>query len=130
MVAVRDDAELHAEVHRLVHPRMLVARELCGRVPGTGTSAWWAAPDDAKIAGLLVLAEAWVIHDPERAVRQRLREMSYDLSQATDWTSAAQRPSHVELERRRAEPGPRWQSFDPQAAARWVATGSSEGSVA
>lgn len=91
-----------------------------------GSPEWWDAPDDQKTAGLLVLAEAWLVTDPERQVRQRLRSLSWDLSEAMRGRRGG--PSHAELTRRRAQPGP-VHSFDPAAAVRWVATGSSDGEV-
>ncbi|MGH9288051.1 MAG: hypothetical protein ACRD0V_07160, partial [Acidimicrobiales bacterium] len=47
--------ELHAAVHHLVDE--VVRRH--GPLPGVGTPRWWAAPDDARLAALLILAEAW-----------------------------------------------------------------------
>jgi len=122
---VRDDVELHAEVYRLVDMVVTAVRADHRTVPGVDTSAWWNAPAVAKIAGVLVLGEAWCLHDPERAVRQRLQEMSYDLSAGHDWAAASRRPTLATLDDRRAVPGPGVRSFDAAAAARWVATGSS-----
>jgi hypothetical protein len=42
-----------------------------------------------------------LIHDPERALIERLRAMSHDLSSAYDWSAASRRPSYAELQRRR-----------------------------
>lgn len=100
------------------------------RIPGVGTPSWWAADDAAKVAGLLVLVEAWVVRDPEQAVRQRLREMSYDLSAALDWSAESRRPSPGTLAARRAEVGPMARTVDPVAVRRWAETGSSEGGAA
>ena len=120
-----DDPELLAEVGRVVAPAIAAARREHGRLAGVATAEWWAASDDVKLAGVLVLGMAWCVHDPERAVRQRLREMSYNLSEAHDWVAASRRPSHATLETIRTEPGPVAGSFDAVAAARWVATGDS-----
>ncbi|MQA13706.1 MAG: hypothetical protein GEV09_05890 [Pseudonocardiaceae bacterium] len=98
-----DDVELLAEAHRLVSLVLTGVRRRHGRIPGVGTARWWAAGDDVKVATLLILSEAWLIHDPDRAVRERLREMSYDLSAGHDWTEQSRRPSHAELKRRRGE---------------------------
>ena len=126
-----DAPDLLAEVGRLVASAIAAGRRAHGgRLVGVGEPAWWDAADEVKLAGVLVLAEAWVIHDPEQAVRRRLREMSYDLSAATDWTAASRRPSHASLETIRAEPGPVAGSFDAAAAARWVATGDSQDGAA
>ncbi len=125
-----DDPELLAEVGRVVAPAIAAARREHGRLAGVATAEWWAAPDDVKLAGVLVLGMAWCVHDPERAVRQRLRQMSYDLSGGLDWAAASRRPSHTTLETIRTEPGPVAGSFDPVAARRWVETGSSEGGAA
>jgi hypothetical protein len=97
-----DDAELHAEVGRVVGLVVTAVRKRHGRIPGVGTPSWWAADDAAKVAGLLVLAEAWVIRpDPDRAAVERLKAMAVDLSEAHDWSAASRRPSHAELKRRR-----------------------------
>ena len=125
-----DDPELLAEVGRVVAPAIAAARREHGRLAGVATAEWWAASDDVKLAGVLVLGMAWCVHDPERAVRQRLREMSYNLSEAHDWVAASRRPSHATLETIRTEPGPMARPFDPVAARRWVETGSSQDGAA
>lgn len=112
----QDDAELLFEVHRLVHPQVRAARAVAGgTVPGVGSPAWWAAPDGVRRAALLILGEAWLIHDPDRAVRRRLRELSWDLAAGHDWAAASRRPSHRALGARRAEPA---------GASRWVEGGA------
>ena len=120
------DVELLAEVHRIADPFVRAARTECGRVPGVGSTQWWAASATTRIAGFLVVGEAWLVHDPERAIAERFRELSHDLSGALDWSAASRRPSAAELQLRRAEVGPGCAPFDPVAAARWAATGSSE----
>ena len=120
---MRDDVELHAEVYRLVS---IVATAVAAdhrTVPGVDTSAWWNAPDIAKIAGLLILSEAWVICDPDRMVAERFKAASVAISEATQ--GSWRRPSRSELAARRAQPGPMARPFDPVAARRWVETGSS-----
>lgn len=89
------------------------------------SAEWWEASDRLKAAALLVLAEAWLVHDPDRAVRERLRAMSWDLAEAMRGRHGG--PSHSEFERRRAAPGPAARQIDPAAVQRWVATGSSDG---
>ena len=120
-----DEPELLAEVHRLVTPVLAAVRRRHGLIPGVGTPRWWGAPDDGKLAGLLVLAEAWCFYDPERVLRQRLREMSWDLSAGLDWAAASRRPTPDTLRSRRERPGPMLRRVDPEAAARWARTGSS-----
>jgi hypothetical protein len=95
-------AELLGEAHRLVHPVVQAVRSQRGSLPGVGTSAWWSAPPDARLAAILVLGEAYLIADPERMARERLKAMSVDLAGARSWTAAARLPSHKELLRRRA----------------------------
>lgn len=129
-----DDADLRAEAYRLVQPVLTSVRARHGHVPGAGSTAWWAAPDDAKLAGLLILAEAYLVLDDalERTVAERLKAATADIAAAHDWTAASRRPSHAELVRRRTQPGPGARpvdSFDAAAAARWVATGSSAGAA-
>jgi len=121
-----DDPDLLIEVFRLVNPAVEAARRAHGgRLAGVGTRQWWDASDDAKVAGLLVLSEAWCVYDPERVVRQRLREMSWDLSAGLNWAAASRRPTPDALRSRRERPGPMLRRVDPAAAARWAATGSS-----
>ena len=120
---MRDDVELHAEVYRLVS---IVATAVAAdhrTVPGVDTSAWWNAPDIAKIAGLLILSEAWVICDPERMVAERFKAASMAISEGDH--GGWRRPSRSELAARRAQPGPMARAVDTAAARRWVETGSS-----
>ena len=120
-----DDPELLAEVGRVVAPAIAAARREHGRLAGVATEQWWAASDDVKLAGVLILGMAWCVHDPESAVRQRLRAMSGDMSGGLDWAAASRRPSPDTLRSRRAQPGPMLRNVDPVAAARWAATGDS-----
>lgn len=69
----------------------------------------------------------------EQEKRRALREMQWDLAgspddrtRAVDWQRVASAPSYAELERRRNEYPPLRPAPDPEAVARWVATGSSE----
>lgn len=95
--------EMLAEVHRIVHQVVGLARSERGGVPAVGTQPWWGASPISQIAGLLVLAEAWLITDPDRIAREQLKAMSSDLAGARNWAKAARRPSHRELLRRRGE---------------------------
>lgn len=123
--------ELRAEAHRLVavaagsrRAKRTVAwvagRAVVERpkpdpsLPSVGSSQWWAAPDRIRIASLLVLAEAWLLADPDHTVRERLRSVSLDLSAGMHEVSLG--PSHGELMRRRYPP-----SGDADA---WVTSGS------
>ena len=125
-----DDPELLAEVGRVVAPAIAAARREHGRLAGVATAEWWAASDDVKLAGVLVLGMAWCVHDPERAVRQRLRAMSGDLSGGLDWAAASRRPSPDTLRSRRAQIGPMARQVDREAAQRWARTGRSEDGAA
>ena len=120
-----DDPDLLAEVGRVVAPAIAAARQEHGRLAGVATTEWWAASDDVKLAGVLVLGMARLVHDPESAVRQRLRQMSWDMSAGLDWAAASRRPSPDTLRSRRERPGPMLRRVDPEAAARWARTGSS-----
>jgi hypothetical protein len=93
--------ELLAEVHRLVHPVVRAVRAERGGVAGVGTTAWWSSSPEARIAAILVLGEAWLITDPDRIARERLKAMSADLSAARSWRDAARLPSYSELQQRR-----------------------------
>jgi hypothetical protein len=117
--------ELHEEVHRMV-------TTACGLVPGdipeVGSLAWWAADPPARIAGLLVAAEAFVVEDRDAYAREQLKQMTSALSGPDGyWRSVASgHVTHAELTARREEPGPVWDQFDREATQRWVDTGSSE----
>lgn len=119
--------ELHAEVHRLVHQVVRLARAEHGPIPGVGTPDWWTAPTSARLAAILILGQAWLAHDPQRAIDDRFKALSGDISAkwSAAWSAACHGPSHAELVRRRAGPGPVYAPFDPVAATRWVETGSS-----
>ncbi len=90
-----------------------------GRIPLYGSPDWAALParDPRRWAAVIAAAEAWRDHrSPERIsieIRQalqdedarlisRMKDAAVDVSSATDWTSHAARPTHAELERRRA----------------------------
>ncbi|MDQ3275930.1 MAG: hypothetical protein M3Q39_13115, partial [Actinomycetota bacterium] len=100
-----DDPELLAEVHRLVDRFVDASRRHGSTLPAIGTRSWWEAPDFVRLASLLVLGEAWLAHDPERAVRERFKALTCDLSAGHDWTAASRRPSWATLAARRAEGG-------------------------
>lgn len=118
-----EDVEFLADVRRLVGKAIAVA----GSVPAAGSPAWMTAAPAAQIAGLLVLAEAYLINDPHQVAAEMIKDASVAVSSSRRWSAAAAQPSHHELRQRRAEPGPlAGIVFDPVAAARWVATGSSE----
>jgi hypothetical protein len=97
-----DEIDVHAAVYAVADPIVRAARSH-GPLPALGTEQWEQAPVLARVAALLVLAEGHVVHDPERAVRQRLRAMSGDLSAGHDWRAASRRPSQAELARRRGD---------------------------
>ncbi len=132
--AQRTAEELLFETFRLTHPILHSAREEHGSVPAPGTPRWWSAPDSVKVAGLLTLASEYLLNDPDKIAAEKLKAVAVVISKGEDWSAASRRPSHAELERRRAEPGPMatstaraglMPSFDPVAAKRWVRTGSS-----
>lgn len=97
-----DDLDLLIAVHQVVDAVLGHARPH-GPLPAIGTPTWYAAPAAVQIGTLLVLAEAWLVHDPELAIAERLKAASIDLSDAHDWSAASRRPSHAELQRRRGE---------------------------
>lgn len=100
------------------------------RFPAVGSAEWWAAPDQLKASALVVLAESYLVADPDRQVRQRMRQVSHGISEGMDWAAAAHRLAyapHSVLAARRAEPGPLARVVDPAAMARWVQTGRSDG---
>jgi len=85
-------------------------------VPTFGTPKWAGASTVARLLAVLVhLLEVhdrcaraeWVWTDrarqDEEARLTAQREASHAISGALDWTAASRRPSHAELERRRAE---------------------------
>ncbi len=85
-------------------------------VPAFGTPEWTDASPLARL--LAALVHLLAVHDrcaraewvwTERARREEearltaLREASHAISAAVDWSAQSRRPSHAELERRRAE---------------------------
>lgn len=119
--------ELRAAVHQIVTRTV----DLAGEVPPVGSQAWWDAPPLARLAGLLVLAEHWLLRSPDELAADQLKAASAAVSTGRDWTAAARAyQPHAELVARRAEPGPLARPFDAEAAARWVATGSSSEAAA
>lgn len=127
------ELELLIAVHRLVETFRATVTDRHGPVPALGSPGWWVAPPGAQLAALLPLAEvALLAPDPAQLAADRLKAASLDLCAAHDWVAASRRPSHAEVLRRRAEPGPlAGIEFDPDAAARWVETGdSNEGASA
>ena len=99
-----DDVELLAEVHRLVDLVVSAVRRRHRRIPALGSSKWWKASDEAKVAALLVRAEADVLRSPEQIADDRLKALACDLSEAADWSELAGHPSHAELQRLRYPP--------------------------
>jgi len=84
-------------------------------VPTFGTPTWADASPVARLLATLVHLLAvhdrcaraeWVWTDrarqDEEARLTALREASYAISAAVDWSAASRRPSYAELERRRA----------------------------
>ncbi|MDQ3988016.1 MAG: hypothetical protein M3291_02220 [Actinomycetota bacterium] len=124
-----DDPDVLAAAHDAANRLVRVARRLYGDLPAVSSADWPAAPWIVRAAGLVILGEAWLLRTPEEIAADQLKAAAVAISKGHDWAAAAERPSHVQLVARRAEPGP-IESFDAAAAARWVATGSSEGATA
>lgn len=97
------ERELRTAVHELVDQFIGAAEDVHGHIPGVGTPAWWIAPTSARLAGLLVLAEAYVLRSPDQIASDILKAASVAISTGCDWSAAARRPSYVELQRRRGE---------------------------
>ncbi len=126
-----DDLRLLIEVHRMTAK----AGELAGgSVPLVGSPSWWSAEPMARYAGVLVLAERYLLDDPHQLAAEMVKDVSLAISTGMDWSAAAHRlvyDSHAKVAERRREPGPlAGMTFDPLAAARWVQTGSSERTAA
>lgn len=102
-----------------------LARQLIARagdrasIPRYGSPEWNALPDQdpRRAAAILIAAEAWRDHcSPERVAQdmrdslaeirdvidQTLVETSHDVAMAADWAHIFERPTHAELQRRRA----------------------------
>lgn len=88
-----------------------------GLPPAYGSRQWAALPadDPQRWAAVLLAAECWRRYwtpdmralradAAERALRARLRQMSWDLAAGLDWRRQARAPSYAELQRRRAQP--------------------------
>jgi hypothetical protein len=123
-----EDLELFVAVHRLVTKVIKLAG---GSVPAAGSPQWWSAEPMARVAGLLVVAEAHLVSNPHQIAAEMIKDMSVSVSSSRRWPAASALPSHAELVRRRAEPGPLAALiFDSVVAARWVQTGSSDEAAA
>lgn len=112
-----DELALLAEVHRLVHrtagsrpvarrPRWVDGRVVFDRdgeepqLPRVGSTEWWAAEERVRVASLLVLAASWLLADPDRQVRARLKAAAVGVSEGMQGMSVG--PSFEVLEQRRA----------------------------
>lgn len=112
----REDAE--ATTARWIGT-MLRRYDPAGVAPRFGSAAWLAlsADDPLRVAGVIRAAGAWVQHcsraqveadlreqlaAEDRAVVERIRQCSYDVSAAADWDAVARQPTFDELARRRA----------------------------
>jgi hypothetical protein len=104
-----EDVELLAAVHRITSTVIELAG---GSVPPVGSPAWWFAAPMARIAGLLVLAEARLLDDPHQLAADQIKAVSLAISGALDWREFANRHvPHTELQRRRAALGPLHQPY-------------------
>jgi len=120
-----DDPLTRAEIGRIVGPLLAEARREFGYVVGVESEDWWRASDATKLGGVLVLALAWAVNDPHRTAAEALKAASADVSQDAGWVAASRRATLDTLRARRAQPGLMLRTVDPDAAARWAATGSS-----
>jgi len=120
-----DDALTRAEIWRIVAPLLAEARREFGYVAPVESTQWWDGTDATKLGGILVLALAWAVNDPQRRGAEQLKQDAVDISRAVDWTAASRRPTPDTLRSRRERPGPMLRTVDPAAAARWAATGNS-----
>lgn len=90
------ELQLLAEVHRFTSKAVELAG---GAIPPVGSAQWWDAEPMARLAGLLVLAEARLIDD--------LKDMAAVIRDGKDWRAFANLPSfgsHAEVVARRAVP--------------------------
>jgi hypothetical protein len=83
--------ELHTEVRRLVDAAVRLARLRHRALPAVGSAAWWSAPDDVRLATILVLGESYVIRGPAEAAAAQLKAVSNAISGALDWSANAHR---------------------------------------
>ena len=120
-----DDALTRAEIWRIVAPLLAEARREFGYVAPVESTQWWDGTDATKLGGILVLALAWAVNDPQRRGAEQLKQDAVDISGAVNWGAASRRPTPDTLRSRRAQPGPMLRTIDPEAAALWAATGSS-----
>lgn len=101
------DAVLVPVVHALVDEWVQAAR-MFGPLPPLRSEAFLDAQPAQQIAALLVIAEAWLIADPHRVIRNVHKQVSDDIHGGEsrrwhDW--AVNHVPHTELQRRRAVPG-------------------------
>lgn len=127
---LRDDLDVRRTVRRTIEAAIDdtiqgTQRRNGGPIPAIGTAEWFEADHLTRVASILLLGERYLTDDPEREIRQRLRCLVWDVSDAIGgrWGSVV---DHEELERRRAQPGPLAREVDQAAAARWAQTGSTD----
>lgn len=118
-----DDIEVLAEVARIVGKAFAVAGP---DVPALSDPAWLTAPPAAKVARLLVIAEANLISNPYEIAAQMVKDGSMAISADGRWSAARALPSHAELVRRRAEPGPLYQPGYTGGPVAWDTSSTSE----
>lgn len=117
------EVDLHSLVSRLIYARQYLSPLIAqasedGPLPELGTPEWVAADaaaksaaayvavlhylDAAAMASLVGARDRRVAREDHREFLIAQREASYAISAAVDWTAQSRRPSHAELERRRA----------------------------
>lgn len=99
------EGELLAAVYSTVHPVVTAAQEAYGRLPSLKTEEFLDADPFARIAALLVLAEAYVVCDPHQVIRERLRAVSSDVhgGDVEHWAALANRTPRSAVLAARAE---------------------------
>ena len=96
MTAIPPDAsampeEIRAEISRLINSTVRTAQLRHRYLPSVGSAAWWSAPDEVRLATIMVLGGAYVVFSPTDATFASVRDVSLAISTGTDWSADAHR---------------------------------------
>jgi hypothetical protein len=110
---VTEPARDHPETHPLDYDWLICEPDPIGPERSALVTEVHRLIDKAiGLAGLLVLAERYLLDDPHQLAAKQLKAVSLAISGAIDWRHFANRHvPHTELRRRREELGPLYQPY-------------------